>query len=256
MKHNQEKNMPYNEKRSHAFTWILSFVGIGAILWFCFGQNLPFFASSTTGERGIFVTGEATIETISDIAHVTLGVEVGAETAEEARNKNAAVMKRILSKLKSLGVKEEDIQTSELRLFPERSYSKSAKREVVVGYHLSNQVTLTVRDLAKLSTVIDEAITSGATNVENISYNIASSEEWEEKAMEAAIKKARNKAEAMAAAAGVTIKGIRFIKDTQTDTQPYRLTDTIKGPPGRGAETPLMEGKITIHARVEMGFGI
>ena len=79
-------------------------------------------------------------------------------------------MTDIIAAVKALGVADADIQTTNLSLYPQYGSGSAPK---VVGYQISEQIEVTVRDLDKAGDVVDAATAEGATNVNGISFELA-----------------------------------------------------------------------------------
>ena len=102
-------------------------------------------------------SGKVTI--VPDVARVQLGVTIARPTVKAARNAGAKAMTDILATIKSLGIADADVQTTNVSLYPQYGNGAPAK---VVGYQISEQVQVTVRDLDKTGDVIDGATAHGA----------------------------------------------------------------------------------------------
>lgn len=207
--------------------------------------------------QGIMVSGEGSLTVKPDIAQAVLGIETEAATAGAAQQKNSEVMNKIIADIKGLGIEEKDIQTSNYNLYPDRQVVKGTTQEQLVGYRATNQVTVTLHDLNKLGPAIDEAILSGANNINSINFSVESPDRWRNKAIAKAVKDARIKAEVMAKAAGVRIKRVLSITDVMVDVRSYQM-DAQKElfMSGSRAETPIEPGNVKVTANIQMGFGI
>jgi uncharacterized protein len=241
---------------------LISVIGIGIIailgllVQLTGGFRTALVSNSTN--QGIIVNGEGLIAVKPDISRVSLGVEAEAATAGEAQRKNSEQMSKIIVGLKNLGLAAKDIQTTEFSLFPDRRFIKELNQEKVVGYRAVNQVTVTVRDMAKLGKAIDQSIKSGANNIQNVSFEVESPEKWRGKAIEKAIKDARSKAEAMAKASGVKIKKIITMNESTIEVRPYQM-DSFKRAELQdaiGAVTPIESGNVKVTANVQVIFGV
>lgn len=206
--------------------------------------------------REILVSGEGIITVKPNIAEVLLGVETEAKTAQETQEKNARLMAGLLTKLKNLKIREEDIQTTSLNLFPVRKYNKETGRDELTGYRMTNQVQVIIRDLGALGLIIDQAVRSGANNIHNISFSVDSPEKWQDEALTQAIAKARKKAEVMAEAAGLKIKKVLIITDSTVDLQPYQLDGFRKMKSEAALDTPIEPGAVKVKAHLQMSFEI
>src|SRR5260370_19897016 len=120
----------------------------------------------------ISVTGEATVSVAPDLAQIDGGVTSEAKTAREASDANNAAMGKVLLALKGAGIAEKDYQTSRLSLQPEYAPNRSGPSPVV-GYRASNSVTVRVREVARLASVIDVLVGAGANDIGGINFTVS-----------------------------------------------------------------------------------
>ena len=123
----------------------------------------------------------------------------------------------------------------------------------ITGFRVNNQLTVKVRDLDRLSDVLDDAITAGgdAVRVNNISFSVDEPEQYLGEAREQAMQDARERAEQLAALAGVTLGQLRSVSESSASPQAL-------GRGGFGAEfafavaapTPLSPGEIEVSLTV------
>jgi hypothetical protein len=159
----------------------------------------PMYAATTLS---LSAYGEARVA--PDMASITLGVETQAPTAVEAMRANAAKMAAVVAALKKAGLADRDLQTSNLSLAPQYVYEQNQPPRLN-GYQASNQLNVTVTDLAKLGGVVDAVVNAGATNVGQISFGLSNPVSAENTARIAAVKALQDKASLYANAAGYRI---------------------------------------------------
>ena len=119
-------------------------------------------------------------------------------------------MSSILEAVAAAGVAPRDIRTSQLSVQPRYDY-RDGKAPTLVGYDLANVVEVTVRDLATVAAVVDDALRAGATSLDGLAFRIDDPTEPERAARIAAVAAARARADVLADAAGVTIAGVADI---------------------------------------------
>jgi uncharacterized protein YggE len=139
-----------------------------------------------------------------DLATITLGVQTDGPTAAQALSANAAQMTKVVAALKKAGIAERDIQTSTLNVNPQYVYVEN-KPPRLNGYQASNQVTIQVRDLARLGQTVDATVNAGATNVGGISFGLQDPQVAEDAARLDAVKALQAKADLYARATGYRI---------------------------------------------------
>ena len=158
----------------------------------------------------IVTTGTGRVGVEPDIAELRLGVAVSRPTVGDARAVAAETMTAILSAVAAAGVERRDIRTSTLSIQPRYDY-RDGKPPTLTGYDLANVVAVTVRDLARLGDVIDGALGAGATSLDGLTFRVDDPRAAEREARIAAVAEARERADVLAAAAGVTIAGVHDI---------------------------------------------
>ena len=147
-------------------------------------------------------TGETRVA--PNMASISLGVITEGKTAAEALAANATRMTAVMATLKKAAIAEKDIQTSNLSVNPQYRYVEN-QAPVLIGYQVSNQVTVTVRDLKKLGAAVDATVNAGANQVNGISFGLSDPSAAETAAREAAVRALSGKADLYARATGYRI---------------------------------------------------
>src|SRR5690606_13731564 len=89
----------------------------------------------------------------------------------------------------------------------------------IVGYDVSNQVTVRIEGVGTSGAILDQVVAAGANRINGIRFDIAEPQPLRDEALAAAIAEARRQAELMAEAAGVTL--VRTLSvGTYADAQP------------------------------------
>jgi uncharacterized protein YggE len=153
-------------------------------------------------EKTISVTGTATTSTSPDLLVVQFGVETQEKTAKEALDKNSLSMNQIIDAIKSVGIAEKDISTANFNIYPvyEGYEDQITKRwtQELVGYRVSNIVTVETANLNSAADIIDGAVAAGANRVDSVYFTLSPeqqlkvSDELIGKAVQNAQKKAEN----------------------------------------------------------------
>src|SRR6266850_1389729 len=103
-------------------------------------------SADTPAANTITVSAHGKITHVPGVARVSLAVRQTKPTVKAARVAAATRMTKIIAAMKALGVAEADIQTVGLNLYPQYANGSSTK---IVGYTISEQVQITIRDLDK-----------------------------------------------------------------------------------------------------------
>jgi len=199
----------------------------------------------------ISVTGEASVSVPPDLAEIDGGVTSEAKTAREASEANNAAMGKVLQALKGAGLDEKDIQTSRLSLQPQSAPNRSGP-SAIAGYRASNRVTLRVRDVTKVASVIDTLVGAGANEIGGINFVVSQASKLLDEARERAVADARRKAEIYAKAAGVTLGAPLSISEAGNSAPaPYRRMAA-----GMAASAPVAQGEETLAVTVSVSWAI
>lgn len=158
----------------------------------------------------ISATAEVTAE--PDVAYLTGGVVSEAVTAEAALRQNAVDMAGVYEALEAAGLERKDIQTSNFSLQPKYVYPKNAERQIV-GYTVSNQVTVKVTDMDRVGELIDAMVSRGGNNFNGVRFAIQDPSELVNEARRKAMKDAMARAELYAEVAGYDIARIVTIDE-------------------------------------------
>jgi uncharacterized protein YggE len=200
---------------------------------------------------GITVTGVGTVKSVPDEAEISLGVETEGATAKDALAENSARMERLLAALRGAGVKKEDIRTQEVSVYPR--YAPDGRP--ADGYTARNSVLVKVPDLARTGAILDLAARSGANHTSGPAMSASNREELESKALSAAVRNARAKAEALADAAGVGLGPVTaIVEGFAGGPEPYPLAARADADAGKAV--PIEPGTEEIQATVTITFAI
>lgn len=156
-------------------------------------------ATPTTGST-ITVSGTGTVDSTPDRASFDFGVTTNGATAAEALGRNSAEARSIIDALKKAGVAAADIQTTQVSLWPQTS-SNGLR---ITGYQASNSVNVSAA-LARSGALVDAAVGAGANNVDGPNLDTAEKTSLYDRALDKALSDARQKAQAIASAAGLTL---------------------------------------------------
>jgi uncharacterized protein YggE len=201
----------------------------------------------------ISVTGEATVSAAPDQAQVDGGVSSDAKTAREASDANNTAMAKVLLALKGAGIEEKDFQTARLSLQPKYAPDRAGP-STVVGYRASNRVTIKVRDVTKVASVIDLLVGAGANEIGGINFVVTQASKLLDDARGQAIADARRKAEIYAKAAGITLGAPLDISEQGSAAPMFRAGKVVAG--GMAAAAPVAQGEETLSVTVSVSWAI
>lgn len=161
--------------------------------------------------RTVSVSGQGEISAEPDLAHLTLGVEARRPTLAEARSEVTAAVERLLALTKSLGIDPRLVNATRVQVLPEYSWNDKDRKRILLGYFVSRQVQVELRNLEQLGTLLERAVDAGANQVSDPVLDSSRRKDLERDAMTRAVQDARQNAETLAKAAGAKLGNVRAL---------------------------------------------
>ncbi len=220
------------------------------------GINLAAAAEPNT----IAVSGMAEQEVAPDMAYIDVGINVRADDAETARTQEAQIASQIRRALLGLAITDNDLQNTSYYLYQEYKVDRNGVR-TADKYVLDSSIKVTVKDLDKLSQVIDNVVEAGATNISNITYALSTQNIIQRQLLATAVENARDKAAVVANAGSRTLGNMLSADINSFDggtivaygANKLRSTTNLAED---GVATKLSPGKIKLNARVQVVFSL
>jgi uncharacterized protein YggE len=208
--------------------------------------------------RTFTVVGEGTVRIMPDIARTTIGVEAFGPAVGVAAAETASVMRLVLAAIMDQGVAERDIQTAGFSVWSEgnRVSDDGAPRSPI--YRVSNTVMVTIRDLDRVSAVLDAAISAGANEVFGVNFAVGDPMALEAQATEQAIARANEKAQNLAALHGLEVGPVVSVSEIIGTGGGYydSIVQRFEAPQGTGGAgmMPAVPGELSITKRIEVTY--
>jgi uncharacterized protein len=203
----------------------------------------------------ITVTGEGRVDAAPDMATISLGVTTQDKTAALALSANSVEMAKIVDRLRAAGIEDRDLQTSGLSLSPDFDYSKFSGRGEIIGYVVSNMLTVRVRALDKLGTLLDAAVADGANALNGVSFGLTNPDPVMTEARKRAVAEARARAELLTGAAGVELGRIVSMSESSAQIGPapmFRAEASVAD----AMPVPVQAGELSTSAYVTITWEI
>ena len=169
-------------------------------------KKYEFIGKADRMERTITVAGFGKINGNNDIAVTTMGYSNTNKDVAKAQADNKKVMDQVYAELKKLGIADKDLQSS-YSIYPDYNYTQDKGQELI-GYRVSNSLSIKIRDLSKISDVLSLAGKYGATEVSGLSFTIDEPENLKSQARDKALADAKVKAAHLANSLGMRLGGI------------------------------------------------
>lgn len=226
-------------------------------------QSTNSIAHDVKVERSIIsVSGTAKANVAPDLAILSLGVLRQAKTARLALDANSKAMAEVLASMKEVGIEERDLQTSNFSIRPRYEHYRPKKGKVqkpprIVGYAVSNNLTVRVRDLTKVGDVLDQSVSLGVNNSGNIRFTNDNPKAAISIARAKAMKDALNKAEILSSTAGASLGPIISIDENFSRPRPQSMARGGMVADGAMAKSvPIAAGEnsysVTVNVRWEI----
>ena len=198
-----------------------------------------------------------------DIATLQLGIEAQEASVSEAEAEASEAMDRVMTALIDNGVAEKDIQTQYFRISQRTRWDEMQQQEVVIGYRVTNQVVAKIRDIEKVSSIIDAVVAAGGdyTRINNMNFSVDDPSAYYDEAREKAVTDAKDKAEQIASLAGMKLGEPIYISESTVspiyEGMVYGLSAPMPVPAPAPAPTPsISPGEIEISVNMQIAYSL
>lgn len=164
--------------------------------------------------RSFSVSGEGIVTAIPDIAQFVFSVITqGGEDIAALQSENVENTNNAIDYLKEQGVDEKDIKTLTYNVEPRYQYFECRPTSgispcppsEIVGYTITQTVSVKVREFSKIGSLISGVADNGANSVTSLFFTIDDPSSLQDQARVEAIAKAKEKAELIAQAGGFSV---------------------------------------------------
>ena len=172
-------------------------------------------------------------------------------------------MDRVMTALTDNGVAEKDIQTRYFRIRQRTRWDEEQQQEVVIGYRVTNEVVAKIRDMDKVSTIIDAVVAAGGdfTRINNLNFYVDDPSAYYDEAREKAMADAKDKAEQIASLAGVKLGEPTYISESTVspvyEGMVYGQSAPMPVPAPAPTPAPsISPGEIEISVNMQIAYSI
>ncbi len=236
--------------------------------------NTPTISNPSASEvcdptRSIHVSGSALINVIPDRALVQLGVQSNGKTVKAVQQANSMAIQNVIAALKKQGIEAKDITTDVYNITP---IYEDYDALYIKGYRIYNTVAVTVREVSKTSEVVATALSAGANQVNDVQFYTTELRTYRDQARKLAVTAAKEKAHALASAAGADTGCVLTISENTWSyyngwgygmgTANLWTQNTVQNaaPSGQSGssdgEEPISLGQISVKAEVEVTYAL
>jgi uncharacterized protein YggE len=210
--------------------------------------------------RTLTVTGTAEVKVAPDICRTSFVVSTRNRSAGQAYRDNNEQMGKLNAAIKGVGIEGRDLQTTNFSITPEYHYEKGTSRRIFDDYLVVNNLSVNVRDLTKVSAVLDAAMAAGAVEVGGVTFTVENPKKYTADARIDALKAAKAKAEIIAAETGVKIKKPMSISESEPNSYGWMYAQANASVTRGGdmvAESPSLEpGEVKVTHTVYITYEV
>ena len=209
------------------------------------------------------VNATGAITQAPDTAFVTFGMETAAKSLTEAQHRNTAVMQKVTDRLRELQIDKERIQTSSFTVSPQYKPPPKTGADVpavppeIIGYVIGHIVTVEVRNLDRIGTVIEESLKAGANHFQGLHWGLRDEQPARIAALQSAAAKAREKAGVLSEALHVKLVRVLTVNEGGQVVYPApRVSRSMMAMEAGRGEPPIFSGEVKVEATVTLVYEI
>ncbi|MES1242573.1 MAG: SIMPL domain-containing protein [Acidobacteriota bacterium] len=222
---------------------------------------VPLSAQTSAGEPVVpvlSVQGSGSSRVNPDEATVRLGVLAQAPTARAVMQQVNQTANAILAAVRTLGIPDKEVQTSELNLGPvyAQSSPEAGGEPRIVGYQASNVVSVRLTRMEQVGQVVDVGLAAGANRLDGVVFGLQNDETARSAALAKAAAGARSKAAALAKALNVRLAEIvEVVEGGVTVYTPMRRM-AMESMAAMSADAPVSDGQVGVDANLTLRYRI
>lgn len=217
-------------------------------------ETTPATPTLTVSETGI-------VQHAPDMAFATFGLETASKSLAEAQKRNSAIMSKVMERLRDLQIDKERIQTSsftvspQYRPLPNRPTEASPTSPEIIGYVVSNMVSVEIRSLDKVGIVIEDVLKAGANSFQGLHWGLREEQSVRLSALKQAAAKAREKASVLSETLHVKLARILSVTEGGQMIRPPMPMARMAMEASAG-DVPISSGELKIEATVTLVYEI
>lgn len=203
----------------------------------------------------IEVTGKAEFETAPDQGIIWFEIQTNSTNVMNAQRDNEERSRALIDAMLAKDVIKKDIETTQYNIMKNTKWDDEKNEIVELGYKVVHVVKITSKQTEKLGELVDSGVIAGVTGIQNIVFELSKEKEGEmrAKALELAVKNAKEKAEALASGLGQKVGKALTVSEMHYMITPfYAMRETAlmeKGP-----EPSIMPQQVNVNVQVNVAF--
>jgi uncharacterized protein YggE len=211
--------------------------------------------------NSIYAGADGKYDAAPDTAVIRMDIASQQDTSRAAYDHAAIAVDHVRQVLKSNSI---DLKSAQFGLYQMQPiYDWKNPRHKVIGYRVASDVTLKLRDFAKIGAITEQMADIEDTQNQSVNYILEDIEQAKAKASEDALKKARNQAASVATAGGRTLGELLYasVDVNQANVVPVVFAQSAMARSAAPAATPppmadFTPQTVTINAHVNALFAL
>src|SRR5271165_6620052 len=243
------KRLDRSMKKRNQLLFLLAFASLLVLASPLAAQERTFTPQPNT----IWVGADGKFESEPDTALVQFNISAQEEKLPDANQRATQAAEQVRQLLRSNGIDPKDAQVGRFAVQPVYDY-KNPKRKLV-GYRVDTDISVKVRDFSKVGPIAEGLANMDVTSNQSITYQLDDMDAAKIKAVQDAMRRAHNEADAVARSSGRSLGELSYASVDTFEPTPIRAMAFAKqaAPMAVGGPAPTEEfgaQKITVTAHV------
>jgi len=171
----------------------------------CFAQEHP---AVTALPNSVYVGTDGKFESAPDTAVIQFNISVQDDSAQTAYQHASKEVEQVRQVLHANGIEPKAAYVGFLTVQP--MYDWKNPKQKVIGYRVTTDVTLKLKDFSKLGPITQQLADANVSETQTLNYTLENMDEAKNKAVEDAYRRARNSADAIARASGRAVGELSY----------------------------------------------
>jgi uncharacterized protein YggE len=155
----------------------------------------------------VYVGADGKFEAAPDTAQIQFNVSVQDDTSQAAFQRASKNVEQVRQVLRNNGIEPKAASIGFLSVQPVYEWKPKQR---VIGYRVSTDVTLKLKDFAKVGPITQQLADANVSETQTLSYTLENIDDAKNKAVEDAYRRARNSADTLAHASGRTLGELSY----------------------------------------------
>jgi uncharacterized protein YggE len=158
--------------------------------------------------NSVYVGADGKFESAPDTAVIQFNISVQEGTSQAAYDHASKEAEQVRQVLRANGLEPKAANVGFLSVQP--VYDWKNPKQKVVGYRVTTDVTLKLKDFSKIGPITQQLADANVSETQTLNYTLETIDEAKNKAVEDAYRRARNSADAIARASGRTVGELSY----------------------------------------------